>query len=445
MKSVNVNRWRFIVLPCLAMSVGWGLRGQLGHSTGAMVPGVLVVLTLCGLLPGKLFSRGLAVGLGAIAFGYGATITTQDTAQLADGQIFRVGNTMALDYTGLAIKGAVWAMVGGAVIGLAFVASRYRWRDIVIAMAALVVAFPVGWALINKPRPVYFSVTRHESYGGYLVGCLVLLAWLTFRGRTKVPLVLAACAAVAGGVGFPLGVFLNSLGLHSVYVGGWHDWWKVAETTYGAFMGIGLGIGTWLIKDKLPDLDAQAAPALSTMSRAWGTLLGLGICAAFVLLSVAGIGEWLVPGSIMVCAVCYFPKKLGWHLGITVTIYVTAVNVIVYWLHEQKIGNAIFLWTLVAVLTAVASWAVTGWWNERDMAVHKPLLFLMWTIVALTALKTFIEFPVFYPDPMLVLATGSRWLYTVKTWGGGLGDEVILGSLALLLTLLTAQRPLAVE
>jgi hypothetical protein len=246
-------------------------------------------------------------------------------------------------------------------------------------------------------------------------------------------------------VGFPLGVFLNSLGLHSVYVGGWHDWWKVAETTYGAFMGIGLGIGTWLIKDKLPDLDAQAAPALSTMSRAWGTLLGLGICAAFVLLSVAGIGEWLVPGSIMVCAVCYFPKKLGWHLGITVTIYVTAVNVIVYWLHEQKIGNAIFLWTLVAVLTAVASWAVTGWWNERDMAVHKPLLFLMWTIVALTALKTFIEFPVFYPDPMLVLATGSRWLYTVKTWGGGLGDEVILGSLALLLTLLTAQRPLAVE
>jgi hypothetical protein len=69
----------------------------------------------------------------------------------------------------------------------------------------------------------------------------------------------------------------------------------------------------------------------------------------------------------------------------------------------------------------------------------------MWTIVALTALKTFIEFPVFYPDPMLVLATGSRWLYTVKTWGGGLGDEVILGSLALLLTLLTAQRPLAVE
>jgi len=424
------------------MSLGWGLRGQLGHSTGAMVPGALAVLTLCCLLPGKLFSRGLAVGFGAIAFGYGATITTQDTAQLADGQIFRVGNTMALDYTGLAIKGAVWAMVGGAVIGLAFVASRYRWRDIVIAMAAFVAAFPAGWALINKPNPVYFSVTRHESYGGYLVGCLVLLAWLTFRGRTKVPLVLAACTAVAGGVGFPLGVFLNSLGLHSVYVGGWHDWWKVAETTYGAFMGIGLGIGTWLIKDKLPDLSGSTETAINPMSRAWGTLLGLGICAAFVLLSVAGIGEWLVPGSIMVCIVAFYPRKAGWHLGITVTIYVTAVNVIVYWLDEQKIGNAVFLWTMVALVMIAASWAVTGWWNEKDTAVHQPLLFLMGTIVALTVLKTFIEVPVFYPDPLLVAAAGSRWLYTVKTWGGGLGDEVILTTMALVLTWLTAQTSL---
>jgi hypothetical protein len=407
-----------------------------------MVPGALAVLTLCCLLPGKLFSRGLAVGLGAIAFGYGATITTQDTAQLADGQIFRVGNTMALDYTGLAIKGAVWAMVGGAVIGLAFVASRYCWRDIVIGMAAFVAAFPAGWALINKPNPVYFSVTRHESYGGYLVGCLVMLAWLTFRGRTKVPLVLAACTALAGGLGFPLGVFLNSLGLHSVYVGGWHDWWKVAETTYGSFMGIGLGIGTCLIKDKLPDLSGPAEPESVSMPRAWGALLGLAICAAFVLLSRAGIGEWLVPGSIMVCIVALFPRKVGWHLGITVTIYVTAVNLIVFWFYEQKIGNLAFFWTMVVLLTAAASWMVTGWWNERNTAVHRPLLFLMWAIVLLTALKTFIEYPVLYPDAQMVAAAGSRWLYTVKTLGGGLGDEVILTTMALVLTWLTAETSL---
>jgi hypothetical protein len=97
---------------------------------------------------------------------------------------------------------------------------------------------------------------------------------------------------------------------------------------------------------------------------------------------------------------------------------------------------------MVSLVTAAASWAVTGWWNERDTAVRKPLLFLMWAIVALTALKTFIEYPVLYPDTQLVAAAGSRWLYTVKTWGGGLGDEVILTTLALLLTWLTAQTSL---
>ncbi len=429
------------MLPCLAMSLGWGLRGQLGHSTGAMVPGVLAALVLSSLLPGKRFSRGMAAGLGAIGFGYGATITTQDTAQLADGQLHHLGSTLTMAYTGLAIKGAVWAMLGGALIGLVFVASRYRWRDIAIGMAAMVAAFPLGWELINKPRPLYFSVTRYESYGGYLLGGIVLLAWLTFRGQTKVPLVLAICTAVAGGVGFPFGVFLNSLGLHSSYVGGWHDWWKVAETTYGACMGIGLGVGTYLIQDKLPDLDESTQPESTSMSRVWGTLLGLGICAAFVLLSVAGLGEWLIPGSILACAVFYFPRKIGWHLGITVTLYVTAVNVIVYWLHEQKIGNVAFLWTLVGLATVAVSWKVTDWWNERDTAVRKPLAFLMWGIIVLTALKTFINHPVLHPQAQALAFAGSRWRYMVKTWGGGLGDEVLLTTLALVLTWLIVKLP----
>src|SRR5665213_3084841 len=109
----EINRWMFLLLPGLAMSLGWGLRGQVGHSTGAMIPGALVALALCSLLPGKQFSRGMAVGLGAIALGYGATMTTQDTADLALRWIFNPGNTLTRDFTGLAIKGALWALFGG--------------------------------------------------------------------------------------------------------------------------------------------------------------------------------------------------------------------------------------------------------------------------------------------------------------------------------------------
>ena len=35
-----------ILLPALAMGLGWGIRGQFGHETGAMVPGALVGLAL---------------------------------------------------------------------------------------------------------------------------------------------------------------------------------------------------------------------------------------------------------------------------------------------------------------------------------------------------------------------------------------------------------------
>ena len=53
-----------LVLPAMAGGMGWGIRGQYGHETGAMVPGVLVALTLvlAGLL--SIIFMGFA-GLGA--------------------------------------------------------------------------------------------------------------------------------------------------------------------------------------------------------------------------------------------------------------------------------------------------------------------------------------------------------------------------------------------
>ena len=36
-----------VVLAALAMSVGWGFRGDYGHEAGAMVPGALLGLAIC--------------------------------------------------------------------------------------------------------------------------------------------------------------------------------------------------------------------------------------------------------------------------------------------------------------------------------------------------------------------------------------------------------------
>ena len=437
----------FFLLPGLAMSLGWGFRGQLGHSAGAMIPGALVALALCSLLPDKQFSRGMVVGLGAIAFGYGATMTTQDTADLALRWIFNPGSTLTMAYTGLAIKGALWALFGGILIGLAFAASYYRWSDVVLGMVFMVAAFPVGWELINKPRPVYFSVTRHETYGGFLFAGIVLLLWLTFRGRTKIPLVLGLCAAVAGGIGLPVGAVLASIGSHTAYVGKWYDWWKVLETTFGAFMGVGLGIGIYIwIKDKLPNADGLRKSDAGPLSRALGTVLGLVICEGFTILSrhrlMGWVSGWLILGSVMVCLVVYFPKKVGWQVGITLTIYANAVQLLGYWHREEKIGNLAFLWTMVWLLTLISSWLVAGWLNEEDRAVRRSFVFLMWVMVLLTDLTKFVNRQVVHPSAQAVAAAGGRSLYTVETWAGGMVVQIIFTIMALVLTWLMTQRSL---
>lgn len=440
MNSPKAKRWEFIVLPSLAMSLGWGLRGQVGHSPGAMIPGALVALVLCSLLREKQLSRGMAVGLGAIAFGYGATMTTQDTADLALRWISHSGSTLTMAFTGLAIKGAVWAFFGGVLIGLALAASHYRWRDIILGMILMVVSFPIGWMLINKPRPVYFSVTRHETYGGYLLGGIVLVAWLTIRGRTKIPLLLGVCAAVAGAIGLPLGAALAGAGSHTAYVGRWYDWWKVLETTFGACMGVGLGIGTYLLQDRFPDATASKGPVNEPLSSAWSTVLGLLICGIFTVVTQYRLSGWLLFGSVLLCIVFYFPREVGWHVGITMTIYVTAVNIITYWNREQRIGNLALLWTLVWLLTLAVSWKVSGWRDEKDWVVRKAFVFLMWTIVALTALRGLIIRSVVHAPTHAVAAAGGLWTYTVGTWASALVVQVILAMMALLLTLLMRRR-----
>lgn len=430
--------WKFIFLPGLALSLGWGLRGQVGHCDGAMISGILVALALCVLLPGKQFSRGLVAGLGAIAFGYGATMTTQDTADLALRWIQSPdGYSLHRDFIGLAIKGFVWAMMGGIFIGLGFAASHYRWKDIVLGMFLMIATFPLGWALINKPRPVFFSVTRHEIFGGFIVGGAVLLTWLTIRGRTKIPLIVSLCAGAGGAIGLPMGAFLGGIGSHTSYVGHWYDWWKVLETTFGAFMGMGLGIGIYLIRHQLPEATVARPLQYAFPSRWQSAALGLLMCGLFLPAENNPWDDWLVLGSLMVCAAFYFPKVVGWHIGITVTYFAIAANVVTYWTTELHMGNAIFLWVAVCVTSAAVSWCAAGWSNDEETPIHIPFLFVVWAIVSLTTVRGFIIPAVFHPSVQAVADAGGRALYTLKTWAGAFVVQVVLALMASLLTFAT--------
>ena len=85
--------WQAVLFPALAGAMGWGIRGQYGHETGAMIAGVLIGLTLL-----LLFGRGAkveegarAAALGAVALGIGGSMTYGQTIGLTQDRVL-VGN-----------------------------------------------------------------------------------------------------------------------------------------------------------------------------------------------------------------------------------------------------------------------------------------------------------------------------------------------------------------
>lgn len=417
MPSVKTKGWWFVVTAALAMWLGWGIRGQIGHANGAMIPGAFVALAVSSLLRDKEFSPGLAVGLTAVGFGFGADETTMETAGWVEGTNPHHLVNLTLGYSGLALKGALWALFGGTALGLALAAYLYRKRDIVAGALLLIVTFYVGVWAINKPKLLYFSLTRREIWGGLFLGSIALLTWVTLRGRTRIPLVLAGCAAAGGAIGYPIAVTLSAAGMRSS-IGG-VDWWKVAETTFGAFMGAGVGIGTCLVRDQLPTKQADDSVD-APPRRCWGAILGGMLGAAIATALYQHVLPWIILGSLLGCA-AFYHKVAAWHIGVTMTFFATAANVIDFWHREQGIGNAVLLWTLAGLATLLVAWKVAGWCVESDRgAARNALLFLMWAIFTLSCLKTFINVSTVSPPANAVAAAGGQWPYLLHVWSGSL-------------------------
>lgn len=425
-------KW-FVLLPGLAMWLGWGIRGQIGHSTGAMIPGAFVALAMCILLHGKQFHRGLVIGLTAVGFGFGADMTTLESAGLANGYFHHIPHALIIGYVGLAIKGALWSLFGGVCLGLGLVASRYRRKDILLAVAFMVATFYAGWALINRSEVLYFSVHRPEIWAGLLFGAIMLVSWLTVRGQTGIPLVFAICAAIAGGVGYPIAVTLGGLGRHSMLLNGlWIDWWKVTETSFGAFMGVGLGIAVYLLKDELPKEEVPKQSVPISGFAFWSILLGVALSALCTLLYENNV-PWIILGSLLLCA-AFYSDKVAWQIGVTMTFFATAANVVGYW-HQQGIGNGVVLWVLVFIASLAVSWKVSTWWGRRGVAIERsPFIAFVWAILVLEYLKMFIDRAVLSPTSQAVVAAGGRWEYTVRTWGGQLVTNIFFTIAAVALT-----------
>lgn len=418
--SAPGREWReFLLLPAVAVSVAWGLRGYIGGGElGAMIPGVVVALVIARALelPAKMVGR--VAAFGAVGIGFGGQETYGQTVGFVTG----LGEMFARGLVGLAVKGAVWGLVGGAVIGVALTLGHSARRTLWIALLWLVGGTWLAWRMVDHPRLLYFSNLldrpRPELWAGLLLGGLVLLAWFAAAQRAvaRVAGVFASCGALGGGLGFSLGgaCYASTVAL------GWQKWypgWKHMEFVFGLLLGGSLGLAAWFTRDAV----GRAVTALASEESRERVRLWPLICAA-----LAGLWVWAcsflpirfdftVAGALLL-AVALASERAAWQIAITVTVGAFLLDV-VRW--QSADGAAGWFYAVLALAPA----GLVGRWLGRRHAAGRELTtwgirVVLWLAVAAAVVKA-ARHPTLSSESIAVtsvFAGGAVWV-TVLTTG----------------------------
>ncbi len=146
--------WLVLLMTTAAGAMGWGIRGQYGHETGAMVPGLLVALSLAFLFARNTSSLHMAraVSLAVIGISLGGSMTYGQTVGLTHDVELR-GNWPALRWgmLGLFVKGGIWIGLAGGFLGIGLSAKKYRVLEVTILVIAMIALMFVGIYLLNEP------------------------------------------------------------------------------------------------------------------------------------------------------------------------------------------------------------------------------------------------------------------------------------------------------
>jgi len=289
-----VPLWQPVLFAALAGGMGWGIRGQYGHETGAMIAGLLVGLVLALFFSPRADSRlaARAVAWCTIAMGFGGSMTYGQTVGLTHDAPL-IGSWAALRWglLGLAIKGGIWIGFPGAFLGMGLGGVRYRARELLLVMLGLLGLSALGIWVLNEPFDpankvlprIYFSddwhwepgadlKPRREVWGGLLFALAGLIAYTRWRRRDPLAPRLALWGVLGGALGFPLGQSLQAFHAWNpefFRTGFWANidplinWWNFMETTFGAVMGATLGLGLWLNRQRISPLPGELPPSLA--------------------------------------------------------------------------------------------------------------------------------------------------------------------------------------
>ncbi|MBI3853544.1 MAG: hypothetical protein HY298_25145 [Verrucomicrobia bacterium] len=379
----------FVLFPALTMSLGWGLRGFIGGGEfGAMIPGALVALAICLLLQRDDSRCGFIAAWGAVGIGFGG----QETYGQTVGFILNL-ETFWWGLAGLSVKGAVWGLLGGAILGLALADKRPSLRDATIGLTLLPLGTCAGWKQINAPKLIYFSdpvnKPREEVWAGLLLAALLWLAWLTWRGVGRIPGRFALWGGM-GGLGFGAGGAIMSLG-HNFPIGPpWYDWWKVMEMVFGFCLGTALGLCAWVHRDSLragwpPEPPPPANNGWHQFT--WVAVLAVGLFGLAPTLQFRI--TYSVFGAVLLWIALRWPS-FAWHIAITITFIAFALD-LVHFSAAHQFGTPMVAWTLAFLCSvAVCVLIVHRVRGARSMSAWSFLL-LTWKAVPISWAKALLH------------------------------------------------------
>jgi len=411
--------WMFCLFPALTMSLGWGLRGFIGGGPlGAMIPGALVAMALCLLLDRDASSSGLIAAFGAIGVGFGGEMTYGQTV----GFIIKP-ETYVWGLAGLTLKGAVWGLLGGAVLGTALVERQFTRTWIAVALASIVAGTYAGWRWINQPKLLYFSdpvnKPRAEIWAGLLLGALLFLACLRLAGDARIPAGFALAGFISGGIGFGLGGTLMSLGMHQPYLQRWNPWWKLMEMVFGFCFGLGLGLFAWRRRKELSAICHERAAERAP--RFWLLIAGAAVVVVdlFLVESNVRLRYSYVVAGVLVLAGLLVVRSLAWQVAVAATYTFAAINSAQFYSSVRKLGEPAPAWSLAIATAVVFALLLALRQRQAKPLLRWSYLWLTWACVAVSWAKLLL-----HPDPAI-----------------GVPVEITFTIAALLLTWIVARKP----
>ncbi|MCG6186330.1 hypothetical protein [Maribellus maritimus] len=416
-KNERFPKWMYIILPALAMMLGWGLRGHIGGGPfGAMIPGAMVALSIGLLLELPAAATSVLLVFAVFGIGIGGEMTYGQTLGF-----LRSPDTVMWGTAGTTLKGAMWGLLGGAVLALGFVYKEISKKRIIVALLLVILGMFLGFKLINDPMILYFSdpeKPRAESWAGLLFGAIFLLIYLKLKIQAssfKIIFRFALWGMIGGALGFGLGglwLYLGSRLPGVVFT----SWWKAMEFSFGLLLGAFLGYAAWLsrgevilkgLKEKEPN--EKKFPAWKEISIGLGTGLFIfwllpntiewlgntsivnNMTGGTISAEIARIADnYTVTGLIFVLVLMRFPKA-AWQIGITLTFCHTAIDLfrdfypdINPWLPFNLRFFYIFIFTMAVAL-------LTHFFSKRKMVIVNLFYLLIWSCISISFLRMFVD------------------------------------------------------